>query len=106
MQHNPGPMVDGWDFQEIMPTLVSRGVKFIQEQRSPWFLMFSFPTPHLPIIPHADFSGSSNAGPYGDAVVELDDAVGQLLKAVDDKGETKNTLVIFTSDNGPRKYCI
>jgi len=63
--------------------------------------MFSFPTPHFPIIPHDDFDGSSNAGPYGDAVVELDDAVGQLLKAVEEKGETKNTLVIFTSDNGP-----
>uniref|UniRef100_A0A7S3PLL4 Sulfatase N-terminal domain-containing protein n=1 Tax=Aplanochytrium stocchinoi TaxID=215587 RepID=A0A7S3PLL4_9STRA len=103
MQHNAGPMRDDWDFYAVLPTLLEKGIKYIEtrDKVTPWFLFFSFPSPHLPIIPNDKFDGASDAGPYGDSVVQLDDSVGRLLHAVDAAGFTQNTLVVFTSDNGP-----
>ena len=101
-------MSSDWDFYSVMPSLVEKGIKYIEtrpstsvENPKPWFLLFSFPSPHLPIIPGDKFDGLSDAGPYGDFVLELDDAVGQLISVIERKGFTDNTLVIFTSDNGP-----
>jgi arylsulfatase A-like enzyme len=56
---------------------------------------------HLPLAASEKFRGQSRAGPYGDAVEELDWAVGEVIKAIRDAGKEKETVVIFTSDNGP-----
>ena len=61
----------------------------------------SHTAPHIPLVPSGDFAGSSEAGAYGDVVQELDWSVGRLLEAVESLGVAENTLVIFTSDNGP-----
>ena len=103
----PGPMVSDWDPYECIPTLTKRGVEYIHAQAKtdqPFFLYFAFPSPHAPIIPNDKFDGKSQAGPYGDFVYETDDACGRLLKALADSGQTDNTIVIFTADNGPEKY--
>ncbi len=103
----PGPMVTGWDPYAVLPTLTWKGVEYIQSRKDkedPFFLFFSFPCPHAPIIPNDAFDGKSKAGPYGDFVVQTDDTVGQMLKALDNAGLTDNTIVIFTADNGPEHY--
>ena len=102
-----GPMVKGWDPYENIPTTTAKGVEFIKQQaqqEKPFFLYFAYPSPHAPIIPNDVFDGKSGAGAYGDLVVETDDSVGQLLKALKDSGQEQETIVIFTADNGPEHY--
>ena len=103
----PGPMIEGWDPYQNIPTTTRRGVEFIHKQAKsdePFFLYFAFPSPHAPIIPNDEFDGRSEAGPFGDFVVETDDACGQLLKALEESGQAENTIVVFSADNGPEHY--
>ena len=102
----PGPMAAGWDFHAVMPTLTDRAVAWIERQSPdrPFFLYFPFTSPHAPILPTDAFTGSSKAGPYGDFMAQTDDTVGRVLDALDARGLAANTLVIFTSDNGPERY--
>lgn len=103
----PGPMVTGWNPYDVMPTLTKRGVDYLKGRKGkddPFFLYFSYPGPHAPIIPNDQFDGKSGAGPYGDFVFEIDDSIGQLLSALDESGHADNTIVLFTADNGPEKY--
>ncbi len=67
----------------------------------PFFLYLAHKDPHQPCIPSKKFEGSSKAGPHGDTVKEVDWSVGEIMKALKRNGLDKNTLVIFTSDNGP-----
>ena len=76
--------------------------RFIEtNSRQPFFLFMSHTAPHIPLVPSPAFAGASRAGAYGDVVQELDWSVGQLLDAVQRNNLTDNTLIIFTSDNGP-----
>ena len=103
----PGPMVTGWDPYENLPTLTKRGVEYVKAQaksEKPFFLYFAFPAPHAPIIPNDKFDGMSKAGPFGDFVCEVDDACGQILRALKESGQEENTIVVFSADNGPEKY--
>jgi uncharacterized sulfatase len=70
-------------------------------QDQPFFLYLAHAMPHVPIHASADFRGKSRGGLYGDAVQELDWSLGQVLSTLDDLGVSENTLVIFSSDNGP-----
>ena len=77
-------------------------VRFIDAtSEQPFFLFMAHTAPHIPLVASAEFAGSSRAGAYGDVVQELDWSVGQLLDAVESKGIAHNTLIVFTSDNGP-----
>ncbi len=103
----PGPMITGWDPYQVLPTLAEKGVQYILDQKEaeePFFLFFSFPCPHAPIIPNDEFDGKSKAGPYGDFVFQTDYVCGQLLNALELAGKEGDTIVIFTADNGPEKY--
>jgi arylsulfatase A-like enzyme len=102
----PGPMLPAWQWVDIMPELTRRAVKFIETSakaspRKPFFLYFPLTAPHYPVVPAVEFKGKSRAGDYGDFVVQVDWTVGQVLEAVRRAGIADNTLVIFTSDNGP-----
>lgn len=101
-----GPMVEGWDPYNVLPTLADKAVEYIQNQQAdqPFFLYFPLPSPHAPIIPNDEFRGKSGAGAYGDFVVEIDYHIGRILTALDEAGLAENTLVIFTADNGPESY--
>ncbi len=102
--HSRGPMVTGWDPFENIPTTTQRGVDYIRNRAKsgkPFFLYFSFPSPHLPLIPNKEFRGKSQCGHYGDYIIETDDAVGRLLEALEKSGQADNTIIVFTSDNGP-----
>ena len=103
----PGPMISGWDPYQNLPTITARGVEYIRAQKEvdgPFFLYLALPSPHAPIIPNDRFDGKSEAGGYGDYVVETDDACGRLLAALEESGQADDTIVIFTADNGPEHY--
>ncbi len=103
MYGHPGFMVDNWSLEAVVPSITAKAVSFIKEKaniKKPFFLYFALTSPHVPIAPSATFRGTSKAGPYGDFVQETDWAVAEIMKAVEDAGIDKNTLIIFTSDNG------
>jgi arylsulfatase A-like enzyme len=90
-----------WKDEEMSDTFAGKAVKFIEENRAgPFFLYFATHNIHVPRVPHPRFKGTSPAGTRGDAIHELDDAVGQVLGALDRLKLADNTLVIFSSDNG------
>jgi len=69
--------------------------------KKPFFLFYSFHDIHVPRAPHANFIGKSEMGPRGDAIAQVDYVVGEIVKKVEELGIAQNTLIIFTSDNGP-----
>jgi arylsulfatase A len=88
--------------EEVMPFLTKKTVEWIEQQSAdkPFFLYYTPVAIHNPVTPSAKTKGTSKAGPYGDWIHELDDSVGKVLDALDRKGFAKNTLVLFSSDNG------
>ena len=114
---SPNPPHDGWNVPLLRDGLVveqpadqttltkrytEEAVKFIAEKkRGPFFLYLAHTFPHVPMFASPAFKGKSRAGIYGDAVEELDWSVGEVLAALKKNGVAENTLVFFTSDNGP-----
>ena len=98
-----GMMADGWRLEDVLPTITKKAVSFINEKslnENPFFLYVALTAPHTPIAPTEQFIGKSKAGLYGDFVCELDWVVEQIIKALRKNNIAKNTIVIFTSDNG------
>jgi arylsulfatase A-like enzyme len=88
--------------RELTPRLTAEAIRFIGENREhPFFLYLSYHLPHVPWMPSADFQGKSEYGPYGDSVEEMDSSVGEVLRALERYRVSDNTVVLFTSDNGP-----
>ncbi len=88
---------------EDMADYFSDKVKtFVTEHKNePFFLYYGLHEPHVPRAPHSRFVGATDMGPRGDAIVEADWCVGELLKHLEKEGILENTLIFFTSDNGP-----
>ena len=86
----------------VMPVLTDKAVRWIGQQKSgaPFFLYFTPVAVHSPVTPAKDMAGRSAAGLFGDWIQELDRSVGRVLDALDKQGLAKETLVIFSSDNG------
>lgn len=101
-----GPKIKDWNPYEVLPTLTSKTIEWIGKQKKdkPFFLYLALPSPHAPIIPNDEFDGTSQAGSYGDFMVQTDWVTGQVLKALKNQGLEENTIVIFSSDNGPENY--
>lgn len=90
------------DQTKLTKRLTEYAVSFIGEQREkPFFLYLAHPMPHVPLYSSEYFQGRSLRGKYGDAVEEIDWSVGCIMETLTKYGLDKNTLVIFTSDNGP-----
>lgn len=88
--------------EDLADTWVRQAVAWMEEHRDrPFFLFFASHDIHVPRMPHERFQGASPLGPRGDAILELDWSVGELMAALDRLGLATNTLVIFCSDNGP-----
>jgi len=88
--------------EDLADRWVEESVKWIEENRDePFFLFFSSHDIHVPRMPHERFQGATELGYRGDAIVELDWCVGELVKALDRLGLADDTLVVFCSDNGP-----
>jgi arylsulfatase A-like enzyme len=96
--------------EHFLPAFTQEAVSYIQAQdkNRPFFLYFSLNAPHTPIAPSKPFQGKSKLkgrlGKYADFCMEVDDAVGQVLAALEERGLSENTLVIFTADNGCAYY--
>ena len=103
----PGPAVSNWDITEVPVRLTEKTLEWINNRKGeskPFFLYFALPSPHAPIIPTQQFSGKSGAGGYGDYMEQTDWMIGQVLQTLKNNGFENNTLVVFTSDNGPETY--
>ena len=101
-----GFMVGGkqalWDDEDMAQTLTNKAKSFmVRNQKNSFFLYFATHDIHVPRIPNSRFLGKSGFGNRGDALLQLDDSVGQLMKTLDSLHLASNTLVILTSDNGP-----
>lgn len=88
--------------ETLTQAFTEEAVNFIgRNTENPFFLYLPHTTPHIPLLAGRQFRGRSRFGPYGDNVEELDWSVGQILRAVNGHGLDDNTMVVFTSDNGP-----
>lgn len=99
-----GPMVPDWKLVDVLPGLEKRAVEYIgtaAKGGKPFFLYLPLTSPHYPVVPAPAFKGKSQAGDFGDFVVQTDHVVGAILDALNKNGVAENTLVILTSDNGP-----
>jgi arylsulfatase A-like enzyme len=104
--NDEGWMSPGYRFVDADLLFFDRTVDFITRHREnhsdqPFFVVFSTQISHAPVLPAPDFYGTTNAGPRGDFVYELDALTGRLLDFIKSLGIDDNTLVLFTSDNGP-----
>lgn len=88
--------------EELTKLYTDEVVSFIEREKDePFFIYVSHHIVHTPLLPSKDFVGSSTKGKYGDFIKELDHSTGRIMKAIREAGIDDNTLVVFTSDNGP-----
>lgn len=91
-----------WDDETMAEVFAGKAVEFVTENKDePFFLYYAFHQPHVPRLPGPRFKGATPHGPRGDVIVEMDWCVGEMLDALDRLGLKKDTIVIFSSDNGP-----
>jgi len=91
-----------WVDEDMSDNFLVKAQDYIRKQKSnPFFLYYALQQPHVPRTPNPRFVGSSGMGPRGDVIVEADWCVGELMKTLEEEGLLENTLVIFSSDNGP-----
>lgn len=91
-----------WKDENIADSITARAVNYIEEHKDgPFFIYFATNDVHVPRFPHSRFRGVSTMGVRGDAIVQFDWCVGELLNALEEHGLLENTIVILTSDNGP-----
>ncbi|GIZ10206.1 arylsulfatase [Flavobacterium sp. UMI-01] len=88
---------------KMLQLLTDNATDYIAKEaktEAPFFMYLALNSPHSPVVPSEKWKGKSGMGDYADFVMETDDAVGQVIKALKDNGIAENTLVFFTSDNG------
>ncbi|MFV0445205.1 MAG: sulfatase family protein [Planctomycetaceae bacterium] len=105
LTHSPGVGHSEFRLDEVLPTLKQRTIAWIdtncaEQPGQPFFLYLPLNSPHLPVAPSQAFLGKSQAGLYGDFVVETDDFVGGVVATLKQQGQLENTVLVFTSDNG------
>ena len=104
--NRPGMIAPGFDLEEVDMVFLQKSLEFLEEHKKkspdkPFFLFHSAQAVHLPSFAGRAFKGKTKAGPHGDFIFELDYIIGLLMSKLDQLGYGENTLVIFTSDNGP-----
>lgn len=96
-----GPAAADFEAIDVLPDIVRTATAILEEKSdAPLFLYLPLAAPHTPIVPTAPWQGKTGLNAYGDFVAQVDDAVGQILAAVERSGRGRDTLVLFTSDNG------
>lgn len=107
-----GPAADDFEDYKVLDTFSNEAESFLADRAKatidgnpePFFLYFALTAPHTPTSPSPKFRGKSKLGLYGDFLMETDDCVGRILKALDRHQLAENTLVVFTSDHGAAAY--
>ncbi len=96
------PAVTPEDQKQFTTWFTERTLNFIDKnQQQPFFIYLAHPMPHVPLFVSEKFEGKSKQGLYGDVMMEIDWSVGQIIQKLEETGLDENTLLIFTSDNGP-----
>lgn len=91
-----------WLDIDMADHFLAKAQEYVKTHKNePFMLMYTMQQPHVPRTPHPRFEGKSGMGPRGDAIVEADWALGQFVKTLEDEGLLENTLMVFSSDNGP-----
>ncbi|PCH69788.1 MAG: arylsulfatase [Bacteroidales bacterium] len=91
-----------WVDEEMSDIFLREAKQFIdRNQDHPFFLLYNLHQPHVPRIPHPRFAGTTGLGARGDVIAEADWCIGELLKSLERRGLMENTIIIFSSDNGP-----
>lgn len=91
-----------WVDEDFPFVFTEKAINFIQQAKSePFFLFFPFHDIHVPRVPHEMFAGKSGMGPRGDAILQMDWMTGRIVDALKQQGVYDNTVIIFSSDNGP-----
>jgi arylsulfatase A-like enzyme len=91
-----------WKDEDMADKFLEQAKQYVQDHKEgPFFLYYAFQQPHVPRTPHPRFRGSSGMGPRGDVIVEADWAIGDFINTLEAEGLLENTLILFTSDNGP-----
>ncbi len=116
MSRGGDPDFAKFDMEEAQMYYIGKTVEYIKaaggkgknpnfnlEKDKPFFVYYAPHIPHYPHVPAKQFQGTSNVGLYGDFILQLDWAVGQIVDALDEIGQLDNTIIIFGSDNGPER---
>lgn len=91
-----------WKDEQLTDVLLDKAVEFVTMRKDkPFFLYFAMNEPHVPRAPHPRFAGKSGMGPRGDTILQLDWTVGEFMRNLRELGIADDTLVVFSSDNGP-----
>lgn len=91
-----------WVDEDMADYFVGKVKDFVSGHKNePFFLYYGLHQPHVPRAPHSRFAGTTTMGPRGDAIVEADWCVGELIAHLEKEGLLENTMIIFSSDNGP-----
>jgi arylsulfatase A-like enzyme len=104
-----GDKAPGFEHEEVLPRFAQETVSYLESYKEdqtdqPFFMYMALAAPHTPWLPDDSLQGKTGAGSYGDFVRQVDVTVGRVLKALDRLGMRENTLVVFSSDNGPVWY--
>lgn len=91
-----------WSDVDMADHFLARAQQYVKEHKDePFFLYYALQQPHVPRTPHPRFAGKSGMGPRGDVILEADWVIGEFMKTLENEGILENTLIVFSSDNGP-----
>lgn len=106
-----GGIAPGLELKDVLPRFTNEAIEVIEEHariggrnKDPLMLYLAYPAPHTPWLPSPEFVGKSGASMYGDFLMMVDNEIGRVLSSLDQADMAEDTLVIFTSDNGPVWY--
>lgn len=101
-----GGIAPNLKLEDVTPRFTEEAVNVIEKHdgEKPLFLYLAYPSPHTPWLPTEEFAGKSDAGMYGDFVTMVDAEIGRVLGALESAKMSRNTMIVFTSDNGPVWY--
>ena len=102
LYRNESPIMEIIDQSDLTKDITSESIDFIERNKNnPFFLYIAHPQPHVPLFVSKDFENITGNGLYADVITEIDYSVGRVLRSLEENGLTENTIVVFTSDNGP-----
>ena len=102
LYRNETPIQSIIDQSDLTKDITDESIRFIEENKdNQFFLYIAHPQPHVPLFASKDFNGSTGNGLFADVISEIDFSVGRVIEALEKNNLTENTIVVFTSDNGP-----